>query len=57
MPIQQATCATCRHFQPDVINPVEGMGRCLHQARHGYWHAMVVHRCPDHEPKEPPADE
>ena len=47
------TCATCRHFQPDPINPDEGMGRCLHSARHGYWHAQAEHRCADHEPKVP----
>lgn len=45
------TCATCRHFQPDPINPETGMGRCLHPARHGYFHAQAEHRCGDHEAK------
>ena len=22
------TCGTCAHFQPDMVNPPEGVGRC-----------------------------
>ncbi|MGH8158387.1 MAG: hypothetical protein ACREPQ_09715 [Rhodanobacter sp.] len=50
------TCATCKHFRPDPNNPTAAMGRCLHVARHGMWHANAPHRCKDHEAKpEKPA--
>ena len=50
------TCATCARFQPDDINPGQGMGQCKHAARHGYWHALAPHRCRDHESTEDRAD-
>jgi hypothetical protein len=28
IPRPSVTCATCRHYQPDSVNPGEGMGRC-----------------------------
>ncbi|GLQ96453.1 hypothetical protein GCM10007863_08710 [Dyella mobilis] len=40
-------CARCRHFQPGPINPQAGMGRCMHDARHGYWHPEAMHSCYD----------
>ena len=49
-------CSTCRHFQRDPINPAEGMGRCMHEARHGYWHPGQVHRCMDHEADQKAVD-
>lgn len=47
------TCEHCRHFQPDTVNPVSGMGRCLHLARHGFWHPDAPHVCRDREEREP----
>lgn len=29
------TCAECQHYQPDTINPAQGMGRCAIDANHG----------------------
>ena len=46
------TCKTCPWFWPDDVNQVSGMGECMHDAKHGYWHAMVKHRCRDHESTE-----
>jgi hypothetical protein len=46
------TCIHCRHFQPDAINPPAGMGRCMHEARHGYWYPTEKHVCNDHEERE-----
>ena len=43
-------CADCAWFQRSDLNPAAGMGRCMHTARHGYWHAEAPHRCKDHEP-------
>lgn len=40
-------CRDCRHFQPDANNPAAAMGRCLHNARHGYFFARELHRCDD----------
>lgn len=40
-------CDHCRYFQPDPINPPAGMGRCMHEARHGYWHPAAKHSCRD----------
>lgn len=48
------TCATRKHFQPDAINPAAGMGRCLHEARHGYWHPDAKHICKDVDEKPQP---
>lgn len=28
VPRPPVTCASCRYFQPDTINPAQGMGRC-----------------------------
>ena len=42
-------CADCAWFQRSDLNPLAGMGRCMHEARHGYWHAEAQHRCRDHE--------
>lgn len=41
------SCAACRYFSPDAINPAAGMGRCMHDARHGYWHPDARHSCQD----------
>ena len=46
------TCATCAWFQPDDINPGEGMGQCKHENRYVPWHALVPHQCRDHESNE-----
>ncbi|WP_295402569.1 hypothetical protein [uncultured Thiocystis sp.] len=32
IPRQMAVCARCRHFEPDPINPIGGMGKCLADA-------------------------
>lgn len=42
------TCFTCRHFEPWSSNPTAAVGRCLHNARHGYHFAGELHRCIDH---------
>lgn len=31
----RVTCAACQHYQPDAINPAQGMGRCGINADHG----------------------
>lgn len=41
------TCADCIHFRRDEINPVAGMGECMNEPSHGYWHPMAAHRCSD----------
>lgn len=41
------TCDQCRHFRRDTVNPVSGMGRCLHDARHGYFYPDQKHHCRD----------
>ena len=48
-PIGGVTCATCVYFRPSPSNPAAAMGRCLADARHGYFFAGEVHRCMDHE--------
>lgn len=48
-PIGGVTCTTCKHFEADASNPAAAMGRCLADARHGYFFAGEVHRCIDHE--------
>lgn len=48
------TCATCRWFDPWPQNPTAAMGRCMHDARHGYFFANERHRCVDHS-SEPQA--
>lgn len=40
-------CARCRYFCPDTINPAAGMGRCMHDARHGYFYPGEKHHCDD----------
>ncbi len=45
----KTTCALCRHYQPDPINPVAGLGRCMHPARHGYFYPDQQHACRDRE--------
>lgn len=40
-------CKHCRYFRPDAINPPAGMGRCMHDARHGYFYPGEKHRCDD----------
>lgn len=40
-------CAHCRYFRPDAINSSAGMGRCMHDARHGYFYPGEKHRCDD----------
>jgi hypothetical protein len=42
------TCSTCRYFRPDAQNPTAAMGRCLHDARHGWFFANERHRCADY---------
>lgn len=37
------TCERCTAFQPDLVNPVAGMGACV--AGHGYHHPMQRHWC------------
>lgn len=54
---EPVTCADCRYFRPDADNPTAAMGRCLHDARHGWFFAGERHRCADHEAKERVADE
>lgn len=41
------SCEHCRYFQPDAINPLAGMGRCMHDARHGYFYPGEKHSCKD----------
>lgn len=45
------TCSTCRYFRPAAQNPTAAMGRCLHDARHGWFFAGERHRCADHSPE------
>lgn len=45
---EPVTCSACRYFRPDAQNPTAAMGRCLHDARHGYFFAAEPHRCADH---------
>ncbi len=45
-------CETCAWFKPDEHNPTAAMGECMHENKHGYWHAGKVHRCRDHEEVE-----
>ena len=45
-------CSDCAWFQRSDLNPSAGMGRCMHESRHGYWHAEAPHRCKDHESTE-----
>jgi len=42
-------CADCAWFKPDEDNPIAAMGECMHENKHGYWHAWAPHRCRDHE--------
>ncbi len=51
------TCEGCRYFRRDAQNPTAAMGRCLHDARHGWFFAGERHRCADHEAKERVPDE
>ena len=46
------TCADCIHFRRDEINPAAGMGECMNEPSHGYWHPMAAHRCGDHSTKD-----
>lgn len=41
-------CTTCRWFDAWAPNPSAAVGRCLHDARHGYFFASEWHRCNDH---------
>lgn len=45
-------CDDCAWFQRDDIHPATGLGRCMHEARHGYWHALADHYCRDYEAME-----
>jgi hypothetical protein len=40
---RQPGCRGCTHFEPDPINPPEGMGRCT--AGHGYFYPGEPHAC------------
>lgn len=55
-PINGVRCGDCRYFKPDAQNPTAAMGRCYHNARHGYFFAGEWHRCMDHtsEPQAKP---
>jgi hypothetical protein len=48
---EPVTCSTCRYFRPAAHNPTAAMGRCLHDARHGWFFAAEPHRCADHSPE------
>lgn len=41
---EPVTCEDCRYFRP----PTAAMGRCMHDARHGWFFAGERHRCADH---------
>lgn len=49
-------CFGCRHFLPNELNPSAGMGRCLHDARHGYFYPFEFHRCADQSTSPAPKD-
>lgn len=42
------TCQHCRYFRPDMVNPISGMGRCLADARHGFFYPDQKHSCRDY---------
>ena len=49
------TCLHCRHFRAAASNAA--MGRCMHQARHGFFYPLEKHSCSDHDStkkQEPP---
>lgn len=53
IPRPRIICAECRHYQPDAINPAEGMGRCAIDANHGGTNWPYQRRaCGSFRPKE-----
>ena len=50
VPRPPITCESCRHFQPDTINPGAGMGVCAEG--HGRHRLMQSHRCDHFHPGE-----
>ena len=50
LPRPRITCATCEHYQPDAINPPQGMGRCAIGVKGAYWpHGQ--HACEAFKPR------
>jgi hypothetical protein len=51
------TCERCIHFQRDRINPIAGIGTCLHPARDEAWYPSAPHFCRHHEEQDDTAEE
>lgn len=43
------TCSSCTRFQPDPINPPDGMGACT--GGNGFHFPMARHHCAHHAPR------
>lgn len=53
IPRPPVTCAGCRHYRPDAINPAQGMGRCAIEAATGTTWPYQSRICAAFEPETP----
>lgn len=51
LPRPPVKCGDCRHYSPDPLNPLAGIGRCGLGAGRALW-PMKPHRCPDMRPPQ-----
>lgn len=51
IPRPAVTCSACTHYQPDVINPAQGMGRCAIEATTSTTWPHQARTCALFEPK------